>query len=303
MKKPNMTKLENLNAEKDQYKDLRAVKEQILSKYKLDKLICFGSKTNPSAEKVSCFLESERVSIPQTELDRYYLLVVPSKEEPCPDILIQQRIEEDFKSSISLTILVHRMVEFNSALANGSSFFTSIYKKGIIIHDDNEDLFITPAKGNPIKGRITKKEAFWKHWYKLSTSFTRGGNVFTDDQDNGIAVFMYHQALQHCYSAMLRVLIGYKTNSNSLPRLTRLIDIALPDFSFIPQHRSTPEDSRLLGLLLKGFSDARYDNRFEATTEDLVAIMNKVNKILEGANEICMERITNLQTGKTPYLP
>lgn len=301
MKKPNIKKLTTIITENDDNQQIREITAQILDKYRFDKIICFGSKMNKS-EKVSCFLDSTGATQLPTELNSYCLLLMPSNDEKCPDNQIQQRLEEEFKSSVSLTIIVHRMLEFNAALNNGSSFFISIYKKGIVLHDNYEELFITPAKGKPINIRITKKETFWTHWHSLSKNFIKGGQLFIDEKDNGIAVFMLHQALQHCYSAMLRVLIGYRTNSNSLRRLLKLIEIALPHSSFIKPHKITPEDSRLSGLLLKGFSDARYDNTFEATTEDLVAMIGRINEILDHANTICLERIGNLKSGKTTYL-
>lgn len=302
MKKQNFKKLANVSATDDQHKEIRHITSKILEKYMFDKIICIGSKIHTQGEKMSCFLSESGRTILPSELNNYYLLLIPSKNEPCPDIQIQQRLEEEFKSSVSLTIIIHRMTEFNAALNNGSSFFTSVFKKGVILHDNHEDLFSTPKEGKPLNTRITKKEAFWKHWHKLSTSFMKGSKFFIDNEENSVAVFMQHQALQHCYSAMLRVLTGYRTNSNSLRRLIRLIDIALPDSSFVPPYKSTPEDSRLSSLLLRGFSDARYDETFEATTKDVVTMMVKINKIIEHADSICNERIENLKSGKTSYL-
>lgn len=302
MKKQNFKKLANSVADDNQDKEIRAITNKILERYMFDKIICFGSKIHTQGEKISCFLTENGTTVLPSELNNYYLMLIPSKDEPCPDIQIQQRLEEEFKSSVVLTIIIHRMVEFNAALINGSSFFTSVFKKGFILHDAHEELFSKPNEGKSLNMRITKKEAFWTHWHKLSTSFLKGGKFFIDNNENSVAVFMLHQALQHCYSAMLRVLTGYRTNSNSLRRLIKLIDIALPDSSLVRPYKGTPEESRLSSLLLKGFSDARYDETFEAKTDDLLAMMIKISGIIDFANTICNERIENLKSGKTPYL-
>ncbi|TCC95024.1 HEPN domain-containing protein [Pedobacter hiemivivus] len=302
MKKQNFKKTFTAASDDDRNNELRLITAKILEKYLFDKIICIGSKIHTQGEKISCFLAENGTTILPSELNNYYLMLIPSKNEPCPDIQIQQRLEEEFKSSASLTIIVHRMSEFNTALNNGSSFFTSVFKKGFVLHDNNEEIFSKPEGGKSLNFRITKKEAFWTHWHKLSMSFLKGGKFFIDNNENSVAVFMLHQALQHCYSGMLRVLTGYRTNSNSLRRLIKLIDIALPDSSFVQPYKGTPEESRLSSLLLKGFSDARYDETFLASTDDLIAMMIKISRIIDFANSICIQRLENLKSGKTPYL-
>ncbi|RZJ79025.1 MAG: HEPN domain-containing protein, partial [Chryseobacterium sp.] len=270
---------------------VREITNQILKQYKFEKIIRFGSKIN-IVKKESCFVFDEDHSLTSNELNSYYLMLIPSKDEKCADIKMQQRLEEQFKSIASVTILIHRMHEFNDALQNGSSFFKSIYKKGTILHDNNEEHFLSPAEGAPIDERIIRREKYWDHWHRLSMGFVRGGRFFIEEEKNsGLAVFMLHQALQHCYSGMIRVLTGYRTNSNSLRRLLQLIDLAMPDSSIFTSFRATPEDLRLKGVLLKGFSDARYDDTFIVTKEDLFTLYNRIMSIINDGNKVCLQRI------------
>ncbi|RAJ31736.1 HEPN domain-containing protein [Pedobacter cryoconitis] len=279
---------------------MKEITAQIVEQYKFEKIVCFGSQVN-IVQKESCFVDNDNQTLIPSELNSYYLLLVPSKDEKCADIKIQQRLEEQFKSVASVTILIHRMDEFNNALQNGSSFFKSIYKKGIILHDNNEEQFVSPGEGAPINKRITLREEYWVQWYKLSLDFVKGGKFYIGDECNGLAVFMLHQALQHCYSAMIRVLTGYRINSNSLRRLLKLVDLALPDSSFVTPHKATPEDTRLTGILLKGFSDARYDDAFIVTKDDLTALLNRITLIIDNANKVCSQRIADLKDGKAMY--
>lgn len=279
---------------------IKGIADQILVQYKFDKIICFGSQVN-TIKKESCFLDDDSRNVCPSVLNSYYLLLVPSKDEKCADIKIQQRLEEQFKSIASVTIIIHRMEEFNRALQNGSSFFKSVYKKGIIMYDNNEEQFVSPAEGVPINIRIIRREQYWSQWYKLSIDFVKGSEFYIDQENHGLAVFMLHQALQHCYLAMIRVLTGYRINSNSLRRLLKLVDLALPDSSFVTPTRATPEDVRLTGLLLKGFSDARYDEAFIATKDDLFTLLSRITLIIDGANKVCSQRIADLKEGKVLY--
>lgn len=285
-------------AEDLESKDLRLITQFILSKIQAEKIICFGSIVN-KVKNTSCFLQKDSQVI--SEGNSYYLMIVPAEHEKTADIALQQRLEEDIKTIASVTILVHRMTEINAALQNGSSFFSTIYKKGILLHDSQTEPFTVPAKGADIDKRITKREKFWDQWHLLSHNFFKGASFYQEQHFNNLAIFMLHQSLQHCYSGMLRVLTGYRSNSNSLRRLFRLIDNILPEFSF-SSLKQTPENARLSGLLLKGFSDARYNDQFDVTTAELQVLMGRVDKIIKQANATCLEHLNNLRSGKRAYI-
>jgi HEPN domain-containing protein len=277
--------------------ELKSITHAILRKIKAEKIICFGSIVT-AKKKISCFSSEEEDISP--EPNSYCLLVIPSVTESVPDILIQQRLEEELKGIANITIIVHRMLEINAALQNNSSFFTKVYRKGVLLHDNEAEPFIAAATGKNISERISKREKFWLQWFTLSQSFLMGAHFYSGEQRNNLAVFMLHQSLQHCYSAMLRVLTGYRSNSNSLKRLIKLIDSALPDYSLSPSEAS-PESARLSTLLMKGFSDARYNDKFNITNNELSALIKRIEYLLKQANLICQEHIENLKSGKVAY--
>lgn len=277
-------------------KELKTITEFILSKINAEKIICFGS-TVSSIKNDSCFTADAKLI--KSKPNSYYLLIVPKATESIADIALQQKLEEGMKSTASVTVLVHRMEEINTALKNGSSFFTTLYRKGILLHDNELEPFVFPASGEEISKRITRREDFWNRWFLLSENFLKGAHFYCG-KDNNLAVFMLHQTLQHCYSGMLRVLTGYRSNSNSLRRLLKLIDNILPDASF--SEKQTAENARLSGLLMKGFSDARYSDKFNITTEELRVLLNRIEKILKDGNAACIDHLKNLREGKTSYI-
>ncbi len=278
-------------------KELKIITELILSKINAEKIICFGSAVNSIKRNGSFKADSTYI---QSKSNSYYLLVVPEATESLANNLLQQKLEAEMKSIASVTVLVHRMDEINTALQNGSSFFTTLYKKGILLHDNETECFICPAAGGDIGKRITRREDFWNRWFLLSEKFLKGAYFYYGEKDNNLSVFMLHQTLQHCYSGMLRVLTGYRSNSNSLRRLLKLIDNILPDASFSEKH--TAENARLSGLLMKGFSDARYSEKFDITSEELRVLIIKIEKILKDGNTACIDHLKKLREGKTSYV-
>lgn len=276
---------------------LKLISDKILQQFSVEKIICFGSKIN-NIQTRSCFAIEQDLSATSEDLNCFSLLVVPVTGEVINDISIQQRIEEDCKFIANIAVVVDRMANINQALSNGSSFYTTIYHKGNVIFDNQKELFVTPGVGENTNKRVIKREKFWEHWYSLSSGFLKGAKYFGQEQNNELAVFMLHQALQHCYSGMLRVLIGYRTNSNSLRRLLQLIENALPDSSLAPFRKTTPEYARLTALLLKGFSDARYNDKFDVSASDVSKLISRIEEILISANATCQDRLLAIKEGK-----
>lgn len=279
---------------------LQQIKDLITAYYSIDKIICFASTINDVKTR-NCFGEDNGNQI-GTELNNYSLLVIPVSEEKTNDFQIAQRIEEDCKPVARLAVFVHRMKEINIALTNGSSFFTSIYYNGIIIHNLNRETFVVPQSGRAINDRLIAKEKFWSHWHNLSLDFVKGANFYHNEGIDNLAVFSLHQALLHCYSGVLRVLIGYRTNTNGLPRLLKLIENVLPKQAFAIPHRNTPDDPRLTTLLFNGMSDARYNSEFVISEKEIATMSSRINHIIEEANKICIQRISDIKEGKTNYI-
>jgi HEPN domain-containing protein len=277
---------------------LKKITNLILSQIQTEKIICFGH-TIKSTKNISCFEHKENEP-KSSKLNKYYILLVPAIEEKQADVAIQQRMERELKHLAEVTIIVHRMIEINQALQNGSSFFTTIYKKGTLLHDSENEPFIAPKEATEISKRITQRENFWAQWFELSENFLSGARFYAKEQKNNLAIFMLHQTLQHCYSGMLRVLIGYRSNSNGLSRLMKLIENILPESKFSTAH-DTPENTRLTKLLLKGFGDARYNGKFEATQGEVETLIRRIEQILQAANITCLNKIKLIKQGSVPY--
>lgn len=273
--------------------ELKQITDYILTLMVPEKIICFGSKVTQTISN-SCFVGEKSKVSPNS----YCLLIIPPAETVSADLVIQQTIELGCKTLANVTVIVHKMKEINEALQKGSSFFTAIYKKGLLVHDLGKEDFCVPLAAEAMDQRIIRREMFWNQWFKLSSDFMSGASFYATQQINNLAVFMLHQSLQHCYSGMLRVLTGYRTNSNSLRRLLRLIENALPESSFTAIHENTPQEARLMDILLKGYSDARYKKEFEIKAEEVTELLHRIQQILNGADLICKERIRAIKAGE-----
>lgn len=301
MKKAKLKNIINSNPMDAESIQLQQITAVITEHFAIEKLICFASTINEVKSR-NCFgsefLSAEAVA----GQNSYALLIIPSSAESTHDIQIAQRIEVECKPLAKVAVFVHRMDEINNALSNGSSFFSAIYYSGAVIHDLKQEAFITPVKGRDINRRIIERESFWNHWHNLTLNFLKGAKFYQEAGIDNLAVFSLHQALQHCYSGVLRVLTGYRTNSNGLPRLLKLVENVLPKQAFATPNRSTPEEIKLITLLLKGLGEARYDHNFMITKGELDAMFIRIHHIIEETNRLCRQRISDIKEGKANYL-
>ena len=263
----------------------------------VEKIICFSSTVHRVIKK-SCF-EMEQTG--DTIKSTYGLLLIPSGNRAFHESTIQQRAEEAAKSIAEVITIVHPIEEVNAALKNGSAFFSSIYKHGTLVYDCNEQGLAEPGEGKSVAERITKREKFWDKWHALAKGFLQGAVFYRTVEQPNLAIYMLHQAVQHCYSGMIHVMTGYRTNSNRLGRLLRLIDATVP-YDAIVLPRDTAADFRLTGILLNGYSDARYKDDLEVTEEDASVLIERVASIIDAADQRCRQRIQQLKAGAAAYI-
>lgn len=275
---------------------LQRLGQAITQTIDVEKIICFGSFSHRMVRK-SCFGEVEDES--RTMRNCYSLLVVLPVSRISAGAVVQQQVEEAAKPFAEATVIVHTMEEVNAALQNGSTFFTTICNKGAVLYDHNTEPFTSPGTGKPLAKRIIRREEFWNKWHDLAQGFLQGAAFYQSINRNNLAVYLLHQATQHGYAGVLRVMVGYRTNAQSLRRLLRLVEMTVPHLSLsLPP---LPADTQLVDILLKGYSDARYKDTFEVTDAQVATLMDHVARLIDTADAACRKRIQQLKDGEVAY--
>lgn len=279
----------------DELKQLAHVISQAVD---VEKIICFGSICHRVIRK-SCFEEADCER--NNPRNSYNLLVIPSTARPMAVAIVQQQAEEAAKPIAEVAVIVHTMEEVNAALQRGSTFFTTICQKGIQIHDSGAISFRPSGAIGLTAKRIIKREQFWNKWHSLAQGFLQGAAFYQNNGLYRLAVYLLHQAAQHCYCGVLRVMVGYRTNAQSLDRLLCLIDTSAPHLS-LALPRQSAEDDRLVELLSKGYTDARYKDAFNASEEQVAALIDRISVMIDVADRQCRLRIQQLKANGIPYI-
>ena len=90
------------------------------------------------------------------------------------------------------------------------------------------------------------------------------------------------------------VFTGYKRKAHDLKKLhdeAAPLHPALRDV--LP--RATPEDAHLFDLLRRAYIDARYDQSYRITAEELAALGERVKAFAAVVERVCREKIAGLR--------
>ncbi|WP_246437966.1 HEPN domain-containing protein [Rickettsia tillamookensis] len=104
---------------------------------------------------------------------------------------------------------------------------------------------------------------------------------------------MLHQATESLYSTILLVFSNYKPKLHNLQKLGSMVgnyDNEL--WTVFPQ--LTEEQKKCFELLEKAYVDARYDKNYKITKEQLLYLIDRIEKLKQITEKICLEKINGI---------
>lgn len=235
-------------------------------------IICYGSRVR----MVSAWSPFSGDALPVIQ-GEYDLLIIQREADRRRDHEIIDLIECRNTDSLLLTAIVHRLSAVRDALQRNSLFFTTVYRQGVLVYGDAEQLVVVlPVL--PIMPDATSLRRQWDRWFGLSRNFL---SVATDSAARGwhaVAVFMLHQAVEHACIAIVRVCMGYRPATHNLTRLLRLVENFAAQISDIfPCF--TEEERALFNVLQRAYSEARYREVYIVSPEDTAILIRRVNAL------------------------
>jgi hypothetical protein len=154
----------------------------LLSVIQPEKILCFGIRSE-NREAWNCFLAGLEV---QT-LTIYDLLILTRSCEKRSRHELLDMMESLKSSRWKVNPLIHNIYKVNEALAGGNAFFTTIYKKGLLVYDQVTTALVEPVEKDRIKD--TPKEDLWQRFFGLAQQFLKGASDFSSRGWNGLAAF------------------------------------------------------------------------------------------------------------------
>jgi HEPN domain-containing protein len=205
---------------------------------------------------------------------------------------LQDAIENRCRRHLPVTVLVHDIDYVNSRLSEGHYFFATLYREAILLYDAGAIPLMEPASPDLEKVRRIAQQDF-ERWKKQARAFFESALFNTGKKEWKVAVFLLHQAAEHMYQAILLAFNGYKPTTHNLDKLRRYtnrfsIELAL----LFPCDNE--EEERLFRLLLQGYVEARYNEKYTISEEEAGQLTERVGRLLSIGERICGNRFISL---------
>ena len=251
-----------------------------------DLIILFGSYARD--EQVDDeYVENDVTYTYRSDFD---ILVVMETCKMARDFGVFRRVAEQVGPT-SVRIIAHTPKYVNEKIDEGQYLFIDIYKEGIVLYDSKRVRLADPRKLEPGERRAVA-EKYFKIWSALANEFLIDFQNAFDRGSFKIAAFYLHQAAEHLYGTILLVFTNYKPKSHNIEELSR--QAANLDGSFMPIFpRATEEERRLFQLLKAAYIDARYDDEYVITKEDLDYLAARVRLLRDTTKTVCAKKIAS----------
>lgn len=179
--------------------------------------------------------------------------------------------------------------KLNSDLSEGRYFYTDIKKNGILLYD-SKNYKLERARTLNFEEIRQQAQEYFDEKLAMANSFLRSAKHDYADEEYKIGAFHLHQTCENLFYALRLVHTLQNSKQHNLSKLlgaTRKYSDELQQV--FP--RNTEEEKRLFELLRLSYVEARYNQQFQVTPEDLDALLPKVEKLREVTEKICRAQI------------
>jgi predicted nucleotidyltransferase/HEPN domain-containing protein len=283
------TSLEHLP--KDKQKELNSVTDSIAQLVNPEKIILFGSYATGKWQE-DRHMEGH---ITYEYISDYDLLVATRQGDNRPEHQIQElaEIKSQPLTSIPVNVIVHGIDYINRQIEEGQFFFTDIKKEGVLLYDAG-NVALAEQRELTAKERKDIVQRDFDKYFNSGKNFLAHG-IYGKDILHSLndSVFQLHQSAEGFYNTLILVFTGYKPKTHNLGKLVRMSREFSPELSTVFPNNSRTE-IHLFTLLKKAYVDARYNDKYVITEDELSTLIERVKKLQEITEKVCKSKIASI---------
>lgn len=220
-------------------------------------------------------------------MDRFNLRV----EEKIIKRLERASLRDAMSKDPWVTLIMESIERVNTKLSEGHYFYCDVQKEGVLLYD-SEEFQLVEGKILPWPERKAVATKDYHQWFKRGSEFLID-TVNAFNRENFIkGAFELHQATESFYNAILLVFSGYKPKLHDIRTLGSVAGNYGDGLWGIFPH-SSAEQKECFRLLEEGYIAARYEEHYTISKEQLSYLIERVEKLKEVTEKICLEKINN----------
>ena len=226
-------------------------------------------------------------------LPPFDLLIVTGRSELRSDYQIQDQCENSCRDVAQVTTVVHDIAYVNRQIRARQYFFSMLLMEGILLYDAGTIPFEKPALPNFEEVRLTAEKDF-ERWAGQANAFFNSATFNMQRKEWKTAMFLFHQAAEQIYQAILLVFNGYKPTTHNLDKLRRYTNRFSIELASLFR-RDNEQEEHLFQLLASGYVQARYKEDYIISEEEVTKIAVRIGQLLDIAGRVCKNHFLSLE--------
>jgi HEPN domain-containing protein len=276
---------------RDKQSELRSITDSIVQLIHPEKIILFGSyATGKWQEDVH-----KEGHITYEYISDYDLLVATRQGDNRPEHQIQELAETKSQplTSIPINVIVHGIDYVNRQIEEGQFFFTDVKKEGILLYDAGNVALAEQRELTATERREIAQRDF-DIYFETGKNFLTY-SIYSKETVRALkdSAFLLHQSAERLYDTMILVFTGCKPKTHNLSKLVKMSRDFSPELATVFPNNSKTE-IHLFTLLKKAYVDARYNDKYVITEDELNVLTERVKKLQEIAERICKSKIASI---------
>lgn len=195
----------------------------------------------------------------------------------------------EYIRELRVMLIAESIDEINKQLEKGCYFYSDIKREGITLYN-NGNFQLAEAKELSWEERRDEAQRYYQNWFKRAQGFLKTTNFTLQENDLSQSAFLLHQATESFYNTILLVFSGYKPKLHDIAELGVRASIysteLLAVFPLI-----LPEQLIAFELLKSAYIEARYNDYYSITKEQLLYLIDRVEKLQNLTERICLDYI------------
>ena len=185
------------------------------------------------------------------EIEQYYLLVLIPHNSQETNNQTQEHIESKCQPFYPVTAMVLDTIQFIDWLKEGHPFASQVLHHAEILFKE-EEVVLGDYPAISVEDVVNSNQIVHLQGLNKVVEFLAGADLFRIRQQNRMAAFMLHQAVEHALLTILKMTMGVKVNTHNLDKLIRYSSmIGFEAATIFP--RKTESDRRLFQLLQRAY--------------------------------------------------
>lgn len=237
-------------------------------------------------------VDSIFAELQQNEHIVYYLLVITEGTASIEGEM-QRFVDQNYKEA-KVVVNAHgdEILQRNLKVCNG--YFSTVLKYGALYYLREDATPMGEVRMPNPKKWLGKAIVLWRNRNNMAEGFSEAAEHALEYNHERICLYLLYQAIEQACVGLIWVFMGYKSDLRNIKRL--LYTCGCFSQPILQHFMGTVENQKLLDVMMKCFSQVRYEDDFSLEGKSIYRFVELVQGFLELADSLCKERFQLLES-------